>query len=195
MKKLILSLALCGAVLSARAQGSQTQPIVSTYFPTTYALTNGVLEGTTVVLGGSTNAFTNVVTSILYTNNTGSGSPGFVTNSITNAFTNVVYPWINVQQQSKVGVGCSFNCSAADTSAKTVQFAYSLDGIYSNISTAQLLPWVLTGTGTTKVIDITNIANLGVGYLIPYSFQDGSSTSLEYTTNITFTYSTKKSAP
>ncbi|MDB6022927.1 MAG: hypothetical protein JWQ04_2784 [Pedosphaera sp.] len=197
MKKLILSLGLCALAMLAQAQQSQTAPVNSTYFINQYSLTNGVLQGTTVTLGGSTNLTTNIVTSVLYTNNTGSGNPGFVTNTATTIYTNVVYPYIDCTLQSKVGVEFSFNCSAADTSAKTVKFAYSLDKVFTNNdnTAADLISWVVAGQGTTRVVAITNFANLGVGYLIPISIQDASATGGEYTTNFTFRYPTKKNAP
>lgn len=198
LNKIQIGAAACvalGALVEDAPAQSQTMPTVSNYQPYSYPLTNGVAQGTTVVLGGSTNITSVTNVSILYTNNTGSGNPGFVTNSPVTSYTNIVYPWINLQNQGKVAVGCSFNCSAADTSSKTVKFAYSLDGVYTNIQTENLISWVLTGNGTTRVVDITNFANLGVGYLIPYSFQDGSATGGEYTTNITFYYATKKNAP
>lgn len=196
MKKLILFLSVAMLSIGAFAQGAGTTVAVSKYSPITLLLSTNVVQGSsTLTFGATTNLTTNIVTTVLYTNNTGSGSPGFVTNSTSTIYTNVAYPWINIQAQSRVGITASFNASVSSSANRTITFAYSLDAVFTNISTTQNISWVIPGNGTTKQVACTNFANLGAGYLLPISIADADATGGEYTTNIVMTYAQKLNAP
>lgn len=190
MKKILALFLMLGLVAAASAQ----QSVISAYNWVNVPLgfTN-VAANTTSNALATTTIFTNSVVSVVYTNNAGgTGLGGFVTNTTTTFSTNTVQPIMNVAFQAKAGLQFSFYASGASTSNAVLVLAQSVDG--TNFSTTGNINWTNAANGTTPVVAVTNLSNLGVGYLKPVSviWLDSTSPNLAFPT---LSYAIKKYAP
>jgi hypothetical protein len=163
-KILLTCFALGATALTAFSQPSVgTGGANQTYSSQTIALPYSTLAaGTTTNIGlgwSSSTTYTN--TTILYTNNTGSGYGGYVTNTVITTNTTTVYPMMYVGLQKDLAVGRQFWSSGFGTD--TVTFARSIDGTVSNEDTVNTFSISATASNTTQVNFSTNLPETWIG--------------------------------
>lgn len=95
---------------------------------------------------------------------------------------------IDATASENVGLQLTFSSMATNANNLTLVFQKSLDG--SSWDSNQILSWAIAGNGTNTVVQATNIAVLGYGYLRVYSIANQNPDTT--VTNITVKYSVKK---